>query len=98
MKGNKKILLLAALLLLVSVSFTTYAIYRSAAGGTAEVTAAVWDVTFEDEDENTLTDNYTVTFDATECTTAHVEPGKIAPGATCTKTIILNAGDSEVDV
>ena len=48
MKGNKKILVIAVLLLLISVSFTTYAIYKTSVAGNAKVTAATWDVKFTD--------------------------------------------------
>ena len=97
MKGNKKILVVALLLLLISVTFTTYAIYKTAASGNAEVTAAIWDVEFKDG-TTTLSSTYTLTFSGTDCTNTHVAPGKIAPGATCTKTVTLDAGTSEVDV
>lgn len=97
MKGNKKILVVALLLLLISVTFTTYAIYKTAASGNAEVTAAIWDVEFKDG-TTTLSSTYTLTFSGTDCSNTHVAEGKIAPGATCTKTITLDAGSSEVDV
>ena len=93
---NKKALIVVALLLLISVSFTSYAIYKSKLDANATVSAAIWDVTFEDSSSVALTQN--ITFTSAECSNNHVAPGKIAPGATCTKTIILNAGNSEVDV
>jgi hypothetical protein len=98
MKGNKKILIVAVLLLLIAVSYGTYAIYKTSVAGSATVTAAKWDVAFKNV-ETTLTANYELAFGATECNTnTHVKPGKIAPGVTCTKDIILDAGTSEVDV
>ncbi len=93
---NKKALIVVALLLLISVSFTSYAIYKSKLDANATVSAAVWDVSFTDSSEVVLTQN--ITFTNAECSNNHVAPGKIAPGATCTKTIILDAGSSEVDV
>ena len=96
MKGNKKLLIVAVLLLLVAVSYTTYAIYKSSLTANATVTAAIWSVDFKDANETTLTQN--ITFNTTECATTHVAPGKIAPGATCTKTIVLDATGTEVDV
>ena len=44
MKGNKKILVLSVMVLLLSVCFTTYAIYRSSGNGTGSVKAAAWSV------------------------------------------------------
>jgi len=97
MKGNKKILVIAVLLLLISVTFSTYAIYRTAVGGNATVTAATWNVAFKNG-QTTLEDTYTLTLTAADCTNTHVAEGKIAPGATCTKTITLDASGTEVDV
>ena len=97
MKGNKKILVIAVLLLLIAVSYTTYAIYKTAVTGDAEVTAATWSVTFKNGQE-TLNDSYTVTLTGADCTNTHVAEGKIAPGATCTKDIVLDITGTEVDV
>ncbi len=97
MKGNKKILVAALLVLLIAVSFTTYAIYKTSVAGTAEVTAARWDVEFKDGSD-TLTNNYEVTLSGSDCSNNHVAPGKIAPGASCTKQIVLDATNAEVDV
>ena len=94
---NKKVLVVVVLLLLITITFTSYAIYKSALNADASVTAAKWNVTFKDSTgTTTLTEN--ITFSGAECTNNHVAEGKIAPGATCTKTIILDAGDTEVDV
>ena len=97
MKGNKKILVIAVLLLLIAVSYTTYAIYKTSLAGNAEVTAAVWDVKFKNG-ATALENNYTVELTGADCTNAHVAEGKIAPGATCTKEITLDASQAEVDV
>ncbi len=98
MKGNKKILVIAILLLLIAVSYGTYAIYKSTVSGTATVTAASWDVEFKNGQAE-LTDNFSLVFGTTECTgNPHVKDGVIAPGATCSKTVTLDAGTSEVDV
>ena len=97
MKGNKKILVIAVLLLLIAVSYTTYAIYKTAVAGNANVTAAKWEVKFKNG-ETALEDNYTVTLSGADCTNNHVAEGKIAPGATCTKQITLDASQAEVDV
>ncbi len=97
MKGNKKLLVVAVLLLLIAVSYSTYAIYKTSVAGNAEVTAAAWTVQFKNG-QTTLEDNYTVTLTGADCNNTHVAPGKIAPGATCTKTIMLDATGTEVDV
>lgn len=98
MKGNKKILIVAVLLLLIAVSYGTYAIYKTSVTGSATVTAAKWDVAFKNG-ETTLAADYELAFSTTECTNnAHVKDGVIAPGASCSKNIILDAGTSEVDV
>ena len=47
MKGNKKILVIAVLLLSIAVSYGTYAIYKTAITGTGSVTAATWAVQFK---------------------------------------------------
>ena len=98
MKGNKKILVVAILLLLIAVSYSTYAIYKTSVAGEASITAARWDVSFKNG-QSEIQDNFTFTFGSTECTgNNHVMDGKIAPGASCQKQIVLDAGDSEVDV
>ena len=97
MKGNKKILVIAILLLLISVSFTTYAIYKTSVAGNAKVTAATWNVAFKNG-QDTLTQNFELNFTGSDCTNNHVVTGKIAPGVTCTKTITLDATGTEVDV
>ena len=97
MKGNKKLLIVAVLLLLVAVSYTTYAIYKTSVAGEASVTAAAWTVKFKNG-EAVLTDNFTVELGTADCHNAHVKDGKIAPGATCTKTILLDTTGTEVDV
>ena len=97
MKGNKKILVIAVLLLLIAVSYTTYAIYKTSVAGNAEVSAAAWTVAFKNGQE-TIEDSSTITFTGADCTNTHVAEGKIAPGATCRKTISLDVTGTEVDV
>ena len=95
-KGNKKILVIAVLLLLIAVSYGTYAIYRTSLSGNATVTAAKWDIEFKDG--TTAITNLNVTFTSADChDNAHVADGVIAPGASCTKNITVNAKDIEVD-
>lgn len=98
MKVSKKTLVLIALLLLVAISFTSYAIYKSSVDTDSEVTAAKWNIEFMDG-QTEVTSSQTITFGASDCVNnTHVADGVIAPGATCTKTITLDANDTEVDV
>ena len=98
MKGNKKLLVIAALFLFVGVGVATYAIYKTTVSGTATVTAARWEVNFKNTDGSTLSQNFDLEFTGDECRNNHVLTGKIAPGASCTKTISIDASNAEVDV
>ena len=42
MKENKKLLVIAILLLLITVSFTTYVIYKSSTTGESTINTAAW--------------------------------------------------------
>ena len=103
MKENKKLLIVTVLLLLVTLSFTTYAIYKKSLSGTGTVEAATWNVNFANG-ETALSENFNLQFSSSDCnqgndgTNNHVAAGKIAPGVTCTKTINVNATGTEVDV
>lgn len=98
MKGNKKLLVVVALLLLLTLTFTSYAIYKNSYAGNANVNAAKWNVSFA-AGQTTVTDNFLLTFDATDCPgNTHTASGVIAPGASCSKTITVDAGDTQVDV
>ena len=97
MKGNKKILALALLLFLITAVFTTYAIYKSSQSATGSISAAAWSISFE-QGGSPMTANQTLTFTSADCSNNHVADGKIAPGATCTKEITIDATGSEVDV
>ena len=97
MKGNKKLLVIAALFLFVGVGVATYAIYKTSVSGTAQVTAAKWDVKFKNG-ETEIAKDFTITFNSSDCVNPHVASGKIAPGASCEKTITVDAGLTEVDV
>ena len=95
MKGNKKILVAIALLLLLSVCFTTFAIYRSTATASATVTTANWSVKVNGTN---VEQTNTVTVDFSDCTFTHGKNHTIAPGDSCTKDITVDATGSEVDV
>ena len=96
MKGNKKLLVIAVLVLLITISFTTYAIYKSSATGTDSVKAAAWVVKVNNTD---IVANDT--FTANDITWANTRIGKndtIAPGDHGTVNVVIDATGSEVDV
>ena len=99
MKGNKKFLAIALLLLLVAVSFGSYAIYKSSASGTTTVSTANWVIKVNTQD---IVTSDTFTFSASDVdwsgATHSKVSGKIAPGDSGTITVLLDATGSEVDV
>ena len=96
MKGNKKYLAVALLLLFIAVSFGTYAIYKSSATASDSVTAAAWVVEVNDTD---IVANNTFTLDnITWGSTRYGQNGTIAPGDTGTVDIVIDASGSEVGV
>ena len=96
MQGNKKILVVALLVLLLSVCFGTYAIYRESGSATGEIKAAAWSVKVDGTAIKTA--NYT--FDASDITwtTQTGYNDTIAPGSTGYIEIPVDATGSEVDV
>ena len=96
MKGNKKILTLAVLILPVAVCFGAYAIYRSAADGDGSVAAAEWSVKIN----NTDIDSANFDFDADDITWTSLTGynDTIAPGSEGYIDIAVDATGSEVDV
>jgi hypothetical protein len=96
MKGDKKILVLAFLVLLLSVFFGTYAIYRNSAEGEGSVYAANWSIQIGGTDISSA--NFD--FDATDITwtTRTGYNNTIAPGSEGYITIAVDADGSEVDV
>lgn len=98
MKGNKKLLIVAALLLLVAVSYSTYAIYKSSATGTGSVTPAAWHVTVNSSEIMTSAQN-TFTLGTINWHTPTIgQNNTIAPGDYGTVDIIINADGSQVAV
>ena len=96
MNGNKKILVLAVLLLLISVGFSTYAIYRSSATSSDSIRAAHWII---DTNGTDIVANNTFALGNLDCGNASIgQNGTIAPGDTCTATITIDADGSEVAV
>ena len=98
-KRNKKLLVIAALLLLVTVSFGTYAIYRVTSTGTATVNTAAWAVKLNGTSQTSTTKTFTFTNSDIDWTNSKAAVAdKIAPGATGTMTVELDATGSEVNV
>lgn len=96
MKGNKKLLVIAALLLLIATSFTTYAIYKSSATGDATISTAAWVVKVNDTD---IVENNEFTIDNITWATPTIgQNNKIAPGDHGTVQIVIDASGSEVAV
>ena len=101
MKGDKKILAVAILLLLISVGFTTYAIYKSETSATGEVKLSGWSVVVDGNDITTSPATTTLTFDLSDCGTGSVRNGQndtFAPGDTCDIVVPVVLTGSEVDV
>ena len=96
MKGDKKILALAVLVLLLTVCFGTYAIYRSSTTATGSVKAAAWSVKVAGTDIASA--NYT--FDGSNITWTKRTGynNTIAPGSEGYIEIPVDADGSEVDV
>ncbi len=95
-KGNKKILALSVMILLVAVCFTTYAIYRSSADATGNVDAAKWSVKIDGTDIASA--NYTFTASDIHWTSRTGYNDTIAPGSEGYIEIPVDADGSEVDV
>ena len=60
MKGNKKLLIVAVLLLLIAVSYGTYAIYKSTATADASIDTAAWVVTVNNQALTEATHTFTL--------------------------------------
>ena len=98
MKGNKKILVVAVLLLLIAVSYSTYAIYKSEATADATVSTAAWVVKVNNQSLTQATHTFTLGNITWATPTVSKVAGKIAPGDHGTVTIEIDATGTEVDV
>ena len=96
MKGDKKILALSILVLLLTVCFGTFAIYRNSASGTGSVTAANWSVKINNTDISSA--NFNFNFSNITWTTLTGYNNTIAPGSEGYIDIAVDATGSEVDV
>lgn len=98
-KGNRKLLAVAVLLLFVTISFGTYAIYRVTSTGAATVDTAAWTVKLNGTSQTSTTKTFTFTNSDIDWTNSKAAvANKIAPGATGTITVELDATGSEVNV
>ena len=96
MRGNKKILVLSVMVLLLAACFTTYAIYRSSGNGTGSVKAAAWSVKVNGTDIKTANFNFTgANIHWTKLTGYN---DTIAPGSEGYIEVEVDASGSEVDV
>ena len=102
MKGDKKLLVIAVLLLLISVSFTTYAIYRESTVANGNIRTANWVVNVgKGTSATTPISSANITFTAADLNCGSTQYGKnttIAPGDSCTIQFTVDATGSEVDV
>lgn len=95
MKKNKKLLVIAVLLLLVTIGFS-YAIYRSRTTANGTVNTAAWSVKINGTDMDSA--NYTFTGSDITWTTNPGKAGTVAPGASGYIEIPVDADGSQVDV
>lgn len=96
MKGDKKILVAAILVLLLTVCFGTYAIYRASGTATGTVKAAAWSVKVGTND--IASTNYTFSASDITWTSLTGYNNTIAPGSEGYINIPVDATGSEVDV
>ncbi len=96
MKGDKKILVAAILVLLLAVCFGTYAIYRATGNATGSIKAAAWSVKVDGTD--IASTNYTFGANNITWTTLTGYNHTIAPGSEGYIEIPVDADGSEVDV
>ncbi|MBR3660767.1 MAG: hypothetical protein IKN63_02570 [Bacilli bacterium] len=96
MKGNKKIFVIAVLLLLIAVGYGTYAIYRETQNINGSVRTANWSVQLNGNNFSSTA----LTFNLSQltCDSNPGQNGTIAPGAECYIDYVINADGSEVDV
>lgn len=97
-KGNKRLFVVAVLLLLVAVSLSTYAIYKSSATGSSSAEVAKWGVKINDTN---IAQEDTFSFYISDIVwdkNPNVKEGKIAPGSTGKITFEIDASQSEVSV
>ena len=98
MKGNKKFLVVAVLFLLIAVSYSTYAIYKSSASASDTINAANWVIEVNGSDITTSANNTFPLGTIDWSNTRYGQNGTIAPGDTGTVTVTIDADGSEVGV
>lgn len=98
MKNKKSLVAIIALFLVIGVCISTYAVYKSSATGTATVDAAAWVIEVNGSD---IVTSNTYTFAAADInwtSYGNGQAGTIAPGATGTITIKIDADGTQVPV
>ena len=96
MKGNKKLLVVAILVLLITVVFSTYAIYRTSQTANGSIKAAAWVIDIGTAGQKSA--NFAFGVNDIQWTTHTGKNNTIAPGDSGTITIPVDADGSEVDV
>ena len=96
MKGDKKILVAAILVLLLAVCFGTYAIYRASENATGSIKDAAWSVKVNGTD--IASTNYTFSASNITWTKLTGYNNTIAPGSEGFIEIPVDADGSQVDV
>ena len=97
-KSNIGLLVIAVLLLVVSISLSTFAVYKSSVTGTASADVASWIVKVNGND---MVTNETFTFDSNDIVwenNDNVKEGKIVPGSKGKIEFEIDASESEVTV
>lgn len=92
--GNRNLLIIAILLMLVTISLSSYAIYKSSATGTASADVAAWVVKVDGT--NIVSSNTFTANDIVWSQNSNIKSGKIAPGSQGTITFEIDASESEV--
>lgn len=101
-KTNKLILAVSLLILIATITISTYAIYKSSATGTSELKTAAWKIKLNN---NSITSSNTFNFDLTEAEWTHETninssstSQVIAPGSIGTYGLKIDTTGTEVDV
>jgi hypothetical protein len=97
-KKNLGLMIIAALLIVVTISVSTFAIYKSSATGTTSVEVAKWGVKVNSED---IVTTDTITFNTDDIIweeNTDVKDGKVAPGSVGKIEFEIDASESEVSV
>ena len=97
-KRTKKVIIFALMLTVIALYFVsgTYARYAERYTGNAKVSTANWAVALKDGSNQTLSNNFDLSFEVQS--NDNVVPGKIAPSVTAIATVKLDLTGTEVAV